>query len=115
LSGSHQWLEALERIRQLKDVDDVIAGHSPVAPRVWTLVERHDQLIRGRAPVADAVAARRLGATDPRNRAPVDRLGRSPSMDLRRCQRERTRPSERALVLASLSLATSEFVITPQS
>jgi len=53
-SNVDQWLEALERIRQL-DVDHVVPGHGPVVTLDYVKTQRA-VLMRWKAAVADAVA-----------------------------------------------------------
>ena len=53
-SNVDQWLEALERIRQL-DVDHVVPGHGPVVTLDYLGIQRA-VLLRWKAAVADAVA-----------------------------------------------------------
>jgi len=53
-SNVDQWLEALERIRQL-DVDHVVPGHGPVVTLDYVKTQRA-VLLRWKAAVADAVA-----------------------------------------------------------
>ena len=53
-SNVDQWLEALERIRQL-DVDHVVPGHGPVVALDYMDIQRA-VLLRWKAAVADAVA-----------------------------------------------------------
>ena len=54
-SNVDQWLEALERIRQLDDVDYLIPGHGPVVTLDYVLTQRA-VLLAWKSAVADAVA-----------------------------------------------------------
>jgi cyclase len=54
-SNVDQWLEALERIRQLEDVDHLVPGHGPVTT-LDVVVAQRAVLLAWKAAVADAVA-----------------------------------------------------------
>ena len=54
-SNVDQWLEALERIRALPDVDHVVPGHGPVVTLDYVQTQRA-VLMAWKAAVADAVA-----------------------------------------------------------
>jgi cyclase len=54
-SNVDQWMEALERIRALPDVDHVVPGHGPVVTLDYIQAQRA-VLMRWKAAVADAVS-----------------------------------------------------------
>jgi cyclase len=54
-SNVDQWLEALERIRALDDVEYVVPGHGPVVGLDYVATQR-SVLLAWKAAVADAVA-----------------------------------------------------------
>ena len=54
-SNVDQWIEALERIRALPDVDHVVPGHGPVVTLDYVMTQR-TVLLTWKAAVADAVA-----------------------------------------------------------
>ena len=54
-SNVDQWIEALERIRALPDVDHVVPGHGPVVTLDYVDTQR-SVLLQWKAAVADAVA-----------------------------------------------------------
>jgi cyclase len=54
-SNVDQWIEALERIRALPDVDHVVPGHGPVVTLDYLHTQRR-VLLAWKAAVADAVA-----------------------------------------------------------
>ncbi len=54
-SNVDQWLEALERIRALPDVDHLVPGHGPVQTLAYVDTQR-SVLLQWKAAVADAVA-----------------------------------------------------------
>ena len=67
-SNVDQWLEALERIRALEDVDHVVPGHGPVVTLDYVETQRA-VLLAWKAAVADAVAKGLVAGRDDRPRS----------------------------------------------